>query len=184
MQVVTDSHGGGRAKRKGRDSGMLIATAVMAALALAMLVVAYTRGHGEHIRGLKAGAQMTLQVLPLLIFAFILAGTVQVLVPKETIARWVGTESGLRGILIGTLAGAVTPGGPYVSYPLVAALYRAGAGIGTTVAFVTAWSLVSLARIPTEIPFLGIKIVALRLALSLILPIVLGVLGETIFSKL
>jgi len=33
-------------------------------------------------------------------------------------------------------------------------------------------------------PFLGTKIVALRLALSLILPIVLGVLRQIIFSKL
>lgn len=41
-----------------------------------------------------------------------------------------------------------------------------------------------MVRIPMEIPFLGIKVVALRLALSLILPIVLGVLGEMIFNKL
>ncbi len=161
---------------------MLIATAVMAALALAMLVVAYTRGHGEHIRGLKAGAQMTLQVLPLLIFAFILAGTVQVLVPKETIARWVGTESGLRGILIGTLAGAVTPGGPYVSYPLVAALYRAGAGIGTTVAFVTAWSLWAFARLPTEVALLGWRFAAIRFACTFFFPPIAGFIAHSFFK--
>jgi len=35
-----------------------------------------------------------------------------------------------------------------------------------------------------EIAFLETRIVALRLALSLILPVVLGALGEMVFSKL
>ena len=81
---------------------------------------------------------MTVQVLPLLILAFVVAGMVQTLIPSEAIASWIGTKSGFRGIWIGTLAGALTPGGPYVSLPVAAALMRAGAGVGTLVAFIGA----------------------------------------------
>ena len=72
---------------------------------------------------------MVVQIMPLLIFAFVMAGMIQTLLPHDLIAKWVGAESGLRGIILGTLAGAVTPGGPYVSMPIAAGLLRAGAGL-------------------------------------------------------
>ncbi len=161
---------------------MLIATLVMAVLAVGFLIVAYTRGRNLHVAGLKAGAHMTLQVLPLLIFAFILAGTVQVLVPKELIARWIGTASGLRGIALGTLAGAITPGGPYVSLPIVAGLFRAGAGMGTTIAFLTSWSLWAVARMPMEVGLLGFRFAAIRFACTFFFPPIAGLIAHYLFK--
>jgi len=72
-----------------------------------------------------------------LIFAFIVAGMIQVLLPRETLSKWLGVESGMRGILIGSVVGGLAPGGPYVSLPIVAGLLRSGAGVGTMVAFLT-----------------------------------------------
>jgi len=46
------------------------------------------------------------------------------ILPTELLSKWVGVESGLRGIFIGTIAGGLAPGGPYVSLPLVAGLLR------------------------------------------------------------
>jgi len=60
---------------------MLIATAVMAVLATALLLIGYFKGGDQHVTGLKSGALMVVQILPLLIFAFIIAGMVQVLLP-------------------------------------------------------------------------------------------------------
>ena len=71
---------------------MLIPTIVMSVIAVALLVIGYLRGGGEHILGLKSGVILLLQILPLLIFAFIIAGMIQVLVPAELISRWVGVE--------------------------------------------------------------------------------------------
>ncbi|MBU1701819.1 MAG: permease, partial [Candidatus Eisenbacteria bacterium] len=105
---------------------MLVPTIIMAVLAIGLLIVGVARGQNEHIAGLKVGMSMTIEVLPLILFAFILAGMIQVLIPSQTIGRWIGPESGTRGIFIGTLAGILTPGGPYVSFPIVAGLLRAG----------------------------------------------------------
>lgn len=120
---------------------MLVPTIIMAVFAIVVLVIGYTKGEGQHITGLKSAMKMTIEVLPLLIFAFILAGMVQTLLPHDQISKWIGAESGMRGIFIGTIAGGLTPGGPYVSLPIVAGLLRTGASIGTLVAFMTAWSL-------------------------------------------
>lgn len=113
-----------------------------------------------------------------------IASLIQAAIPRQVIADFLGEEAGLKGIALGTLLGSVMPGSPYVIFPLVGGLYRAGAGVGTVIAFVSAWSLISLSRVPTEIPFLGTKIVAVRIAVSLIFPIVLGILGQIVFSQI
>ena len=123
-------------------------------------------------------------LIPLVVSGTLIAGLVQAAIPREVITDFLGAEAGLRGIALGAISGSVMPGSPYVIFPLVGGLYRAGAGVGTIIAFVSAWSLISLARIPTEIPFLGTKIVAIRIAVSLIFPIVLGVLGQIVFSQI
>jgi uncharacterized membrane protein YraQ (UPF0718 family) len=161
---------------------MLIPTIIMGVLALILLYIGYHKGHGEHIAGLSRGFNLTVEVLPLLIFAFIVAGMVQVLIPHEIISRWIGAESGLRGILLGTVAGGFSPGGPYVSLPIVAGLMRSGAGVGTLVAFLTSWSLWAVGRLPMEVGILGWRFTAIRLACTFFFPPIAGFLAQAFFS--
>ena len=161
---------------------MLIPTIIMAILATVLLAIGYSRGEGQHLQGLNSGLKMIVEIIPLLLFAFIVAGMIQVLLPQELLAKWIGEESGLKGILIGTLAGGVTPGGPYVSLPVVAGLLKAGAGVGTLVAFLTAWSLWAVARLPMEIGILGWKFTFVRLACTFFFPPIAGYIAQLAFS--
>jgi uncharacterized membrane protein YraQ (UPF0718 family) len=154
----------------------------MGILALIFLIAGYASGEGKHLTGLKSAAKMTVEIIPLLIFAFIIAGMVQVLIPKELIARWIGAESGLKGILIGTVAGGLTPGGPYVSLPVVAGLLKSGAGVGTLVAFLTSWSLWAVSRLPMEFGILGWKFTLIRLACTFFFPPIAGLIAHFFFS--
>ena len=81
-----------------RITNMLIPTIIMGVIAIALVIFGIFRKQGQHITGLKAALDMTIQILPLLIFAFIIAGMVQVLIPNEFLSRWIGQGSGLRGI--------------------------------------------------------------------------------------
>ena len=163
---------------------MLIPTIVMGVIAIALLVIAYQRGGGEHILGLKSAGNLLLQITPLLIFAFIMAGMIQVLMPQEMISKWVGAESGFRGILIGTAIGGLTPGGPFVTLPIAAGLLRTGASVGTMVAFMTAWSLLAFSRLPLEIGLLGWKFTLIRLACTFFFPIIAGLIANKFFSSI
>ena len=161
---------------------MLIPTLVMGLLALVLLYVGYSRGEGQHFIGMKMTWKMLVEILPLLVFAFIVAGMVQVLLPRDLISKWVGVESGLRGILIGTVAGGLTPGGPYVSLPVVAGFLRAGASVGTMVAFLTGWSLWAVSRLPMELGILGWKFTLVRFACTFFFPPIAGLLAQAIFT--
>jgi uncharacterized membrane protein YraQ (UPF0718 family) len=169
-------------KKKRRIANMLIPTLVMALLAVILLIIGYSKGEGQHITGLKSAMKMTVDILPMLIFAFIMAGMIQTLLPQELLSKWIGEESGIRGILIGTVAGGITPGGPYVSLPLAAGFLRAGAGIGTMVAFLTAWSLWAVSRLPMEIGIMGLKFTLVRLACTFLFPPIAGFLAQMFFS--
>ncbi|HUX02143.1 MAG: permease [Phycisphaerae bacterium] len=162
---------------------MLIATAVMGALALVLLAVAYWQGEGRAVEGLKSSGTMLLEILPLLVCAFVVAGLAQVLLPQQLLARWVGAESGWKGLFLGTVAGGLAPGGPYVSLPIVAALLKAGAGTGTMVAFLTGWSLWAVARLPMEVGILGWKFTLVRVASTFFFPPIAGWIAQVLFGS-
>ena len=50
---------------------MLIPTIIMGGLAIVLLFVGYYKGQGQHISGLSSALSMTVEILPLLVFAFI-----------------------------------------------------------------------------------------------------------------
>lgn len=162
---------------------MLIPTIVMGVIAIALLIIAYQRGAGEHILGLKSAGNLLLQITPLLIFAFIVAGITPLLIPTEMISKWVGAESGLRGILIGSAMGGLTPGGPFISLPIAAGLLRAGASIGTMVAFLTGWSVLAVSRLPMEVGLMGWKFTTIRLACTFIFPVIAGLIANLFFPR-
>lgn len=162
---------------------MVIATVIMGLLAIILVFIGYYRGAGEHVLGLKAAMEMTIQILPLVILAFIVAGMIQILIPQELLSKWIGKESGMRGILIGTLAGGLAPGNPYVNLPIAAGLLRSGASVGAMVAFLTGWSLWSFARLPLEVSIMGWKFTLIRIASTFFFPPIAGLIASRLFIK-
>jgi uncharacterized membrane protein YraQ (UPF0718 family) len=103
------------------------------------------------------------------------------LLPRELVAKWIGAESGILGLFVATLLGAVLPGGPITIYPVASALLFVGADLGATVAFITSWTLLGYTRaLVWEIPFFGLDYVLWRTLVALPLPIIAGVLARLI----
>jgi len=157
-----------------KASNMMISTLVMGVIAVTLMLIGYYRGEGEQIEGIKKGIGMLVPLTPMLILAFMVAGMAQALIPREFIAQWIGEGSGLRGVLVGTVAGALTPGGPFVSFPIAAGLMGAGACIGPLVAYVTGWLLLAVTRIPLEVGILGWRLTLARLACTFFVPTLAG----------
>lgn len=113
--------------------------------------------------------------------ALVIAGFVQVLVPRDLVARWLGSRAGLKGIIIASVAGGLTPGGPMTSFPLLVALFASGAHRGSLVAYITGWSLLGVQRVLVwELPLMGSEFVLIRVLACLPLPILAGILAARI----
>ena len=161
-----------------------LSTIVLALLAVAFAIIAYLKDPSLPVIGARNGLAMLGFILPRLIPALILAGLLQVLVPQETVARYFGRAGGMKAILVASLAGVLTPGGPMISVPLMVVLANSGAGLPSLVAYMTAWSLFGVQRIIAwEAPLLGWKFVAVRVIPSLIFPVVAGWLVATFYSE-
>jgi uncharacterized membrane protein YraQ (UPF0718 family) len=155
----------------------------MAIAAAALSVLAYGRGGMPLVlTGLKAGGLMLAEIIPLLAAAFLLAGLIQVMVSREFIERWLGRGAGIKAIFLGALAGALVPGGPYISYPIAASFFIGGAEIGTVMAFLAAKNVWTLTRLPMEMALLGVRITALRYVVTFLIPVIVGLLANFILS--
>ncbi len=154
------------------DANLLVLVGVLAALcALAW----WQGGEALVIQGFSAGASLLLRFGLVIVISFLAAGFVEALIPQAWIRQQLGAEAGARGIWIAAGVGMITPAGPFVSMPLAAVMLRSGAGAGPVVAFLTAWSLLSLHRfIAWEVPILGFSFAATRYALSFLLPLIAG----------
>lgn len=168
--------------KQGQGGGTLRTTAlVLTAVAGAMLTLAFYRGGGDLAwRGLKVAGNTLWRNLLVLLLGFAIAGLAQVLIPQDLITRWLGEEAGIKGILLGCVAGGLVPGAPYAVFPLVASLYQRGAGLGMVVGFVSAWSLWSVTRLPVEIALIGPKPALARYALTFVVPPLAGILAQAI----
>ena len=155
-------------------------TLILAAIAAILLAIAFWRGRDLPLAGLQAAGRTLWRNLPLLLLGFVIAGLAQVLLPRDLIARWLGTQAGIKGILIGCVVGGLVPGAPYATFPLVAALYQAGASLGAVVGFVSAWSLWSVSRIPVEIALIDSKPALVRYAVTFFVPPIAGLLAEAV----
>lgn len=113
-------------------------------------------------------------LLPLVLLAVLLAACVEVLVPGEAVARWLGEASGLRGIGIAWVAGILTPGGGPIGLTLVAAVARQGASVPVILTYLVSLSTLSLIRLPLEVGILGGRVATLRVLSCLLLPPLVG----------
>jgi uncharacterized membrane protein YraQ (UPF0718 family) len=133
-------------------------------------------------QALGSGASLFLAVLPNLILGFTLAGFLHVLLPGELISRWMGERAGVRGLAVGTLAGMLTPGGPFTHFPILASFLSKGAAVGPVCAYIAAWALIGLNRfIVWELPILGPKVALVRFLASAGAPPLIGWLGGWLF---
>lgn len=158
---------------------------VMVAVLVVLLAIAYHRDPHLVFDAAKAGGGLFFKIFPMLVLAFFVAGLVEVLLPRDLLLGWVGKESGLRGLFVGTVLGAITPGGPFIHFPIVASLFRAGADVGPLVAYVSAWALIGINRVIIyEIPLLGPEITFVRLGCSFMFPPLIGFLARVVLHRL
>ncbi len=162
-----------------RRHATLLGLSAMALLAGGLVLG--LQGREAFAAALGAAGGVLLAVLPAMVAGLLLAGSLRQLVPSGALAGWMGAESGWRGLLVASLAGMATPGGPMAAFPLVLVLARAGADRGALVCFVVSWSLNGLQRVLVwEVPLLGADFALLRFLCGLPLGVLAGLLARRV----
>lgn len=157
----------------------------LAIVALIAFGACLRRGPGTARKAAVDTGQSLVRMLPIFAVALPMAAFLAELIPADAAVAWIGPDSGTTGILVASLAGGLMPGGPFVTFPLVLAFAKAGAGVPQMAALITGWSVFALHRIITwEYPVLGWRFVAIRLIAAAPLPILAGLLAEATVAVL
>jgi uncharacterized protein len=158
---------------------------VLLSLVVAAFAVALFRDVHLPLRGLEASGRLLRGVWLDLLLGFLFAGLMDVLIPAPALSRWLGDERPGRGILLGWAAGLLIPGGPYLVFPIIANLFQKGAAPGPVISLLTAKTLVSPIRMLTyEAPLLGWPLTLARFIPGVLLPPVMGVIGQWLYGAL
>ena len=161
------------------DTTLLI---LVALVGIAVAAAFWKGGWQLTILGLTQAGQLLNTVWLRLLLGFTLGGLIQVLIPRAVIAKWLGPTSGLKGILIGSYTGTIMSGAPYIMLPIVASIYRAGAGVGPIIALLTGQGLLGLQMlIVWQIPFFGMELPLARYIVGLFIPPFAGLAGAAVF---
>jgi uncharacterized membrane protein YraQ (UPF0718 family) len=148
-----------------------IITGALYAIVAALMLKAMARKDGTAKRAIILTSQEFLHLLPRLALGVIGSGYLARLLPQDMVILLIGPDSGFRGLLAASIAGALTPGGPVVGFALGSAAIKAGAGFAQVIAYVTGWSLFTLNRVLIwEVPFMPAWFVKLRVLISLPIP--------------
>jgi uncharacterized membrane protein YraQ (UPF0718 family) len=174
------------APRRRRHSTFDWSTAVIVAIVTAAASYVYLRdGADGFMAVLWSDLDLFVDILPKVLAGCLIAAFITILLPREMIERWVGAESGLKGILIATFAGIILPGGPFAIFPIAGAFIAVGADVSAAVTLITSWSLMGINRaIVWEMPFFGFDFVAWRSLAALPLPIIAGLTVRAILRML
>jgi len=161
----------------------LIINLLLWVLVAALGLTAAVRSKALFREGAAEGARDFVLLLPRILVGVVGSGYIAAIMPQDLITTWIGPQSGLLGITIATLAGAVTPGGAVVGFSVGAAALKGGGGAPQVIAYSTAWSLYALTRlINWEVAMMPARVVWLRAIVSLPLPFLAGV-GAMLIGK-
>lgn len=125
----------------------------------------------------------SVEMLKILPCVFLLIGLFEVWVKRETVEKFLGEKSGIKGYIVAILLAGTTVGGLYVAFPVAYSLYNKGAKLSVIFTYVGASAICRIPMTIFEASFMGIKFTIIRLVVSLPLVIISSILLGTYLTK-
>jgi uncharacterized membrane protein YraQ (UPF0718 family) len=155
---------------------MNVTALVVNGIAIAGVIAAFYRDRIKAIRSLKAAAVSFVRILPMVLIIVLLIGLLLGFVPPDQISRFVGEQSGIGGVLLVGVAGALMHIPALLSFPLAASLLESGATVTAVAAFITTLTMIGTITLPLEIQELGKRLALLRNGISFAVAIAIALL--------
>ena len=114
---------------------------------------------------------------------FILIGLLDIWIPKETIIKHLGEESGFKGVILSFLLGIFAAGPLYAAFPIAAVFMKKHVKFSNIIIFIGAWSTTKIPMLLFEISALGFKFALLRLAMNVGVIIIIAYLMGILIKK-
>ncbi|MCI6693977.1 MAG: permease [Clostridium sp.] len=121
-----------------------------------------------------------LQVVPPIM---ILLGLMDVWIPRETMIKYMGENSGIKGVSLAMLIGSIAAGPMYAAFPFTKVLLKKGVKFSNIIIFMNAWCVTKISTLMFEFSSLGYKFTLARLLIDIPGVIIMGYLVQILMPK-
>ena len=151
-------------------------TVIINGIAIIGLIIAFINNKEKTIKSLKIAVKSFFKTLPMLFIIIILIGLLLGFVPPSQISRLMGEQSGIVGVLLIGVVGALMHIPSLLAFPMAASFLDSGASVAAVAAFITTLTMVGMLTLPLEIKELGKKMALLRNGFSFLIAIIIALI--------
>ena len=133
------------------------------------------------LQNIQSNVKEMLGVIPPV---FILLGLLDVWVDRQTMMKYTGPGSGVKGALIGFVLGCAAAGPLYAAFPIAAMMLKKGSSLFNVFLFIGVWSTTKIPMLTFEAGSLGVPFMAARLCMSVIgITLIAAIMNGTLSQK-
>ena len=144
------------------------------------LILLFDPGRGAKMVGnLAFSFREMLSVLPPI---FILIGLLDVWVSRETMVRYMGEGSGVKGVLLSFFLGSAAAGPLYAAFPIAGVFLKKGVSFTNLMIFLGAWSTTKIPMFLFELSAMGAPFAVTRLLVNIPVIIVIAVAMQAVID--
>ncbi|BEP29648.1 permease [Helicovermis profundi] len=122
------------------------------------------------------------KAIKIMLGVFLIIGLLQVWLTPKQISKFIGKESGIKGMAIASIFPIILGGSLVTIFPLLKTLKEKGVPIRILITFIVAWAG-KAPLLPLETEFLGVKFAALRIGIIIPLAIIIGLVSEKLIGE-
>ena len=113
----------------------------------------------------------------------IMLGLMDVWVPRETMMKYMGDNSGVRGVSLAILIGSIAAGPMYAAFPFTKVLLKKGVKFSNIIIFMNAWCVTKISTLMFEFSSLGYRFTLSRFLINIPGVIIMGYLVQLLMPK-
>ena len=163
---------------KNKKGSIFVLTGII--LLAAVLLIIYPENRTATI---QASSNLFMEFILILPAVMVLMGLFSVWVSKETVVKYLGHASGIKGLGLALFVGMMPTGPLYVAFPMAAMLLKKGARVANIIIFLSAWACIKLPQELVELRFMGPKFMIIRLSFTIIMVVIMGLIIEMIEKR-
>lgn len=157
-------------------------TGILYVVSIGFLIVSFVKDRGKTRAALIKAVRAFLTIVPDFATVLAIVGLVLTFLSPGIVAGLIGRGTGLLGMLITSVVGAITLIPGFVAFPLAKSLLDRGAGIIQIAVFVSTLMMVGSVTAPLEIRYFDKKVTLLRNALAYAFSFIVGVIIGVVLS--
>jgi len=120
--------------------------------------------------------KMFINLLPILLLMLALVSIVLFLIPNETMVKYLGEGSGVKGWISAATVGSVALIPGFIAYPLCGILIKSGVAYPVIAVFITTLIMTGFITLPVEAKFFGWRTSIIRNLFSLAAALFIGLI--------